>query len=147
MPNNCYVYEILNDQENSKKQLGRVKTKKPIIIYEETIKKKRGRLVRAERAGYYTRDWASLPARSCSQANKPSQLLCKRAPNANVTFSLCKRARNPQTKERIGELHLRKRERGNTPASRWKRTREIEIDDEARHSILSSRDIVSWPLR
>lgn len=30
--------------------------------------------------GYYaqTRDWASLPARSCSQANKPSQLLCKR---------------------------------------------------------------------
>lgn len=120
MPNNCYVYEILNDQENSKKQLGRVKTKKPIIIYEETIKKKRGRLVRAERAGYYTRDWASLPARSCSQANKPSQLLCKRAPNANVTFSLCKRARNPQTKERIGELHLRKkeRERGNTPASR-----------------------------
>lgn len=111
IPNNCYVYEILNDQENSKKQLGRVKTKKPIIIYEETIKKKRGRLVRAERAGYYTRDWASLPARSCSQANKPSQLLCKRAPNANVTFSLCKRARNPQTKERIGELHLRKRER------------------------------------
>lgn len=67
---------------------------------------------------YYaqTRDWSSLPARSCSQANKPSQLLCKRVSMQMLTLQGAplrrRREGRPGNNVLASEREMERRRRG-----------------------------------